>query len=343
MSQKVAIITGVTGQDGSYLSEFLLEKNYIVHGLLRRCSHVPTERIEHLLGNPHFHLHYCDITDAQSVFSTFKAIGEVNEVYNLAAQSHVQVSYQLPHYTAMADGVGALNVLNAIRDLGWSTTKFYQASTSELFGSSPPPQSETTPFHPRSPYAVAKMYAYWITVNYREAYGMFAVNGILFNHESPRRNITFVTRKVTRAVGEYVTKGTCNLVLGNLDAQRDWGHAKDYVEAMWLMLQQPSPLDLVIGTGETHSVRELVQTAFACAGIDVEFKGEGLEEVGIDKKNGKVVVQVDKRYFRPAEVENLQAAPQLAHQVLGWQPKYDFKSLVEDMVNHDLHKVQHIY
>lgn len=344
---KVAIITGVTGQDGSYLSEFLLEKGYTVHGLIRRCSHVPTERIEHLLSNPNYHLHYCDITDAQSVFSTLGAIGKQgmpDEVYNLAAQSHVQVSYQLPHYTAMADGVGALNVLNAIKDLGWTQkTKFYQASTSELFGSSPPPQSETTPFHPRSPYAVAKLYAYWITVNYREAYGMFAVNGILFNHESPRRNLSFVTRKVTRAVGEYIEKGTCNLVLGNLDARRDWGHAKDYVEAMWLMLQQPRPVDLVIGTGEMYSVRDLVQTAFSCAGVDVEFKGMGLDEIGIDKGNGKVIVRVDKRFFRPAEVENLQAAPHLARELLGWKPRYDFKELVKDMVTHDLHKVHHVY
>lgn len=356
---KIAIITGVTGQDGSYLSEFLLEQKYQVHGLLRRCSHVPTERIEHLMKHPHYHLHYCDLTDAQNVYSVLTTIYTQerdtipDEIYNLAAQSHVQVSFQLPQYTAATNALGTLNVLNAIKDLGWTTkTRFYQASTSELFGLSPPPQSETTPFHPRSPYAIAKLFAYWSTIHYREAHGMFAVNGILFNHESPRRNLSFVTRKITRAVGEYKETGKCNLVLGNLDAKRDWGHAKDYVKAMWQMLQLSTPIDLVIGTGETHTVREFVIEAFKCIGVNIIFKGCGLNEVGFvgnnnemddDHNNDEIIISVHQRYFRPTEVENLQANPQRARELLGWNPQYNFKELVQDMVKHDLHKINHIY
>jgi GDPmannose 4,6-dehydratase len=349
MTDLVAVITGVTGQDGSYLAEFLLEKGYHVHGLLRRTSNVPTERIELLVENRRFHLHYCDVSDSQNVHETLRTVEKIskhppNEIYNLAAQSDVQVSFVMPHYTSQVDAMGTLNILNAIKEMGWiGVTKFYQASASEMFGSSPPPQSETTPFHPRSPYAVAKLYAYWMTVHYREAYGMFAVNGILFNHESPRRGLNFVTRKVTRGVGKILRKEKSCLFLGNLSSCRDWGHAKDYVQAMWLMLQQPKPRDLVIGTGIKHSIRDLVVKAFQCVKIDIVFEGAGEDEVGIDKKTRQVVVRVDKKYFRPTEVENFLADPSRAKKILGWKPTYTFDTLIEEMVEHDCKQSQHTY
>lgn len=345
----VAIITGITGQDGSYLAEFLLEKGYHVHGWMRRTSHVPTERIEHLLKHPALTLHYCDVTDAQNVFETMRKIESLegrppDELYNLAAQSHVQVSFVMPAYTAQVDALGTLNILNTIKELKWlDRTRFYQASTSELFGSSPPPQNESTPFHPRSPYAVAKMYAYWITVNYREAFGMFAVNGILFNHESPRRAVNFVTRKITYGIGKIIRGELECLRLGNLNARRDFGHAKDYVRAMWLMLQQDQPKDMVLGTGETHSVREFAEKAFVCAGIVIEWHGSGLNELGVDSKTKKIVVRVDPQYFRPSEVDDLQADPATAKRLLGWEPEYTFDKLVEEMVRQDLKAHTHVY
>ena len=347
--KSVAIITGVTGQDGSYLSELLLDKGYKVHGLLRRCSHVPTERIEHLIGHENFRLHYADLADGQNILSVLQSIRKLedqipDEIYNLAAQSHVHVSFLMPAYTASTDGMGALHLLEAIRILEWTkVTRYYQASTSELFGSTPPPQSEKTPFHPRSPYAVAKLFAYWTTINYRESYGMFAVNGILFNHESPRRGVSFVTRKVTRAVGQIIRGELDCVKLGNLSSLRDWGHALDFVEAMWLMLQQEEPRDLVIGTGEAHSVRELVREAFSCVDIDVDFIGEGVDEVGVDRKTNRVLVKVSPEYFRPAEVENLQSNPKLAQTFLQWKAKYNFKQLIEEMVLHDLGEEAHVY
>lgn len=346
---KSAAIFGITGQDGSYLADFLLSKNYIVHGMLRRCSHVPTERIEHLLKHSRFHLHYCDLTDPQNIYEVLLRINKSDnkppdEIYNLAAQSHVQVSFAMPMYTAQVDALGQLSLLNAIKELQWTDqVKVYNAATSELFGSSPPPQNETTPFHPRSPYAVAKLYAYWITVNYREAYGLFAVNGILFNHESPKRNVSFVTRKITRAVGQIVRGESDCLRLGNLNAKRDWGHSKDYVRAMWMMLQQPTPRDMVIGTGESHTVREFVSKSFYYAGIDVEFSGSGVDEIGKDRKTGKVLVRVDPQYFRPSEVENLHSDPSLAKELLGWNPEYSFDDLVKEMVKHDLTPSHHKY
>ena len=345
----VAVITGVTGQDGSYLAEFLLNKGYSVHGLLRRTSNVPTERIEQLIENRKFRLHYCDVTDSQNVYEVLRNVEKLashppDEIYNLAAQSHVQVSFVMPHYTSQVDALGTLNLLNAIKEMGWSkTTRFYQASTSEMFGSSPPPQSETTPFHPRSPYAVAKLYAYWMTIQYREAHGMFAVNGILFNHESPRRGLNFVTRKVTRGVGQILRKEISCLFLGNLSSRRDWGHAKDYVRAMWLMLQQPKPHDLVIGTGISHSIRDLVVKAFRGINVEVVFEGEGVDEVGINKDTREVVVRVDRKYFRPTEVENLLADPRRAKKLLGWTPIYTFDSLIEEMVEHDCKQTRHTY
>lgn len=351
---RVAVISGVTGQDGSYLTEFLLKKGYNVHGLMRRTSHVPTERIEHLLKNTHLILHYCDVTDSQNIYETFRKIEHMeqhapDEIYNLAAQSHVQVSFSMPAYTAQADGLGTLYMLTAIKDLQWlDKTKFYQASTSELFGSSPPPQNETTPFHPRSPYSVAKLYAYWSVINFRESYNMFAVNGILFNHESERRGIIFVTRKITRAVGEYY-RNNYNmpnekiLTLGNIDSKRDWGYAKDYVEAMWIMLQQDKPLDLVIGTGESHSVREFVEESFKSLPLPKQIKwvGHGLDEVGII--DDKVVVSIDAKYFRNAEVENLLADPTKSEEILKWKPKTKFHDLVKIMIHHDLHTQRHVY
>ncbi|MBC7567429.1 MAG: GDP-mannose 4,6-dehydratase [Pedobacter sp.] len=356
---KVALITGVTGQDGAYLAEFLLKKGYFVHGLKRRSSLFNTDRIDHLYQDQHengvnFKLHFGDLTDSTNLIRIIQET-QPDEIYNLAAMSHVQVSFEMPEYTANADGIGTLRLLEALRILGLEKkTRIYQASTSELYGLvQEVPQSETTPFYPRSPYAVAKMYAYWITVNYREAYGMFACNGILFNHESPLRGETFVTRKITRAACKIVLGLQNCLYLGNLSAQRDWGHAKDYIEAMWLILQQDVPEDFVIATGVTTTVREFVKMSFSLLGIEVEFSGKDQYERGViidvdqelvlslglnDKhlKPGTVVVQVDEKYFRPTEVELLLGDPTKANTKLGWIPKYDLAALVQDMVTADL-------
>jgi len=351
MSQKVALITGVTGQDGAYLSEFLLEKGYIVHGIKRRSSLFNTERIDHLYQDPHvdnrnFILHYGDMTDSMNLTRIIQEV-QPDEIYNLAAMSHVAVSFDTPEYTANADGIGTLRILEAIRLLGLEKkTKVYQASTSELFGLvQEVPQKETTPFYPRSPYAVAKMYAYWITVNYREAYNIFACNGILFNHESPIRGETFVTRKITRATSRIVHGTQEKLYLGNLNAKRDWGHAKDYVRMMWMLMQADEPEDWVIATGITTSVRDFVKMAFGYCGIELEFKGEGVEEKGYVKactnpeyqlEIGKEVVAVDPKYFRPTEVDLLVGDASKAKEKLGWVPQYDLKALVEDMMAHDI-------
>lgn len=339
---KVALITGVTGQDGAYLAEFLLAKGYTVHGIKRRSSLINTDRIDHLYQDPHeknvrFHLHYGDLSDSTNIIRIVQEV-QPDEIYNLGAMSHVQVSFDSPEYTANVDAIGTLRILEAVRILGLTKkTKVYQASTSELYGLvQEVPQKETTPFYPRSPYAVAKMYGYWITVNYREAYDMYACNGILFNHESPIRGETFVTRKITRAAAKIALGLQEKLFLGNLDAKRDWGHAKDYVEAMWLMLQQDKPEDFVIATGVTTTVRDFVKLAFREAGIEVEFKGNGVEEVGFDKKTGKEIVAVDPRYFRPTEVELLIGDPTKANTKLGWKPKHDLASLVKDMMKSDL-------
>lgn len=339
---KVALITGITGQDGSYLAEFLLDKGYIVHGLQRRASISNTKRIDHLnehlfQDNLNFFLHYGDLTDSGNIIRIIKEI-EPDEIYNLAAQSHVQVSFDSPEYTANSDAVGTLRILEAIRILGLETkTRFYQASTSELYGKVQEiPQKETTPFYPRSPYGVAKLYAYWITVNYREAYNIYACNGILFNHESPRRGETFVTRKITLAVSAIKKGIQEKLYLGNLDAKRDWGFAGDYVEAMWLMLQQDEPDDFVIGTGETHSVREFTELAFKEAGIDIIWEGEGVNEVGKDASTGRILVQVDPKYYRPAEVDLLISDPSKAESKLGWKTKVGFEELVKMMIESDL-------
>lgn len=335
----VALITGITGQDGSYLAELLLEKGYTVHGIVRRSSSVTTSRIESLYRDRHAEgsrllLHYGDLIDGNSMLQLLAQI-KPDEVYNLAAQSHVQVSFETPCYTSMVDGAGVQLLLENLRALGLHTTcKVYQASTSELFGSSPPPQNELTPFYPRSPYAVAKLFGYWSVVNHRESYGTFAVNGILFNHESERRGITFVTRKITRAVAAIVSGKQQKLYLGNLNAKRDWGYAKDYVEAMWLMLQQEVPRDMVIATGESHSVREFVEAAFECAGHKVTWRGEGVDERGFVDGFGEVVV-VHSDHFRPCEVENLHGDPSLARAALNWEPKTSFKELVRKMVAHD--------
>ncbi|MGE5519619.1 MAG: GDP-mannose 4,6-dehydratase [Candidatus Dadabacteria bacterium] len=350
---KTALITGITGQDGAYLAELLLKKGYMVHGVKRRSSLINTDRIDNLYQDPHeqnvkFKLHYGDLTDSTNLIRIIQET-QPDEIYNLAAMSHVKVSFDTPEYTANADGVGALRLLEAIRILGLEKkTKFYQASTSELYGLvQEVPQSEKTPFYPRSPYGVAKLYAYWIVVNYREAYNLFACNGILFNHESPLRGETFVTRKVTRAVAAIAMGLQDCLFLGNLDAQRDWGHAKDYVKAMWLMLQQETPEDFVIATGKTTKVREFVRMAFAEAGITVEFTGEGVEEKGIitacndayQLPIGKQVVSIDPNYFRPTEVELLIGDSSKAKQKLGWESEYDLKMLVKEMVAADLKRV----
>lgn len=337
---KKALITGITGQDGSYLAELLLEKGYIVHGLVRRSSSFNRSRIEHIKFKDgeykdRFFLHYGDLTDSSNLNRILEKI-EPEEIYNLAAQSHVKVSFEVPEYTAEVDAIGTLRLLDAIRETKIGA-KFYQASTSELFGKVQEiPQKETTPFYPRSPYAVAKLYAYWITVNYREAYNLFACNGILFNHESPRRGETFVTRKITLDIAKILKGEKDRLILGNLNAKRDWGYAGDYVEAMWLILQQDTPDDYVIATGETHSVREFCELAFKYVGIDIIWEGEGLEEKGIDKKTGKILVEVDPEYFRPTEVEFLLGDPTKAKQKLGWTPKVKFEELVKMMIEHDL-------
>ncbi|MEA5257750.1 GDP-mannose 4,6-dehydratase [Arcicella aquatica] len=348
---KKALITGITGQDGAYLAELLLSKGYEVHGIKRRSSLINTARIDHLYEDLHedgvkFIMHYGDLSDSTNIIRIIQEV-QPDEIYNLGAMSHVKVSFDEPEYTAQVDGIGTLRILEAVRLLGLvEKTKIYQASTSELYGLvQEVPQSETTPFYPRSPYAVAKMYGFWITVNYREAYNMFAVNGILFNHESPLRGETFVTRKITRAVSQIALGQQEKLYLGNLDAQRDWGHAKDYVEAMWLILQQDVPEDYVIATGITTRVREFVRMAFAELGIEVEFSGEGVDEIGtiVSCSNplyqveiGKVVVNVDARYFRPTEVELLIGDPTKSKTKLGWVPKYDLPALVKDMMQSDI-------
>jgi len=344
MSQtnKVALITGITGQDGAYLAELLLKKGYTVHGVKRRASLFNTDRIDHLYQNPHvdntkFQLHYGDLTDSTNLIRIIQQV-QPDEIYNLAAMSHVAVSFDTPEYTANADGIGTLRILEAIRILGLERkTRFYQASTSELYGLVQEiPQKETTPFYPRSPYAVAKMYAYWITVNYREAYGIYACNGILFNHESPIRGETFVTRKITRALARIKLGLQDCLYLGNMDSLRDWGHAKDYVEMQWLMLQQDHPEDFVIATGVQYSVREFVTIAAKELSIEVRWEGEGVEEKGYDAETGKCIVQVDPRYFRPTEVETLLGDPTKARQKLGWTPTTSFHELVAEMVREDL-------
>ncbi len=341
-SGKVALIAGVTGQDGAYLAEFLLSKGYVVHGVKRRSSSFNTERIDHLIHDPHeqgvsFHLHYGDVTDATNIIRIVQET-QPDEIYNLAAQSHVQVSFETPEYTANADGLGTLRLLEAIRILSLeSKTHFYQASTSELFGKAQEtPQRETTPFYPRSPYAAAKLYAHWITVNYREAYGMHASNGILFNHESPIRGETFVTRKITRAVAAIKYGLQQKLFLGNLDALRDWGHARDFAEGMWLILQQDKPDDYVLATGESHSVREFVEKAFAHIDKTIVWRGTGVEEKGIEKATGEVLVEVDPRYFRPTEVDALLGDASKARAKLGWRHKTTFDILVTDMMQADL-------
>ncbi|BAZ92993.1 GDP-mannose 4,6-dehydratase [Thiohalobacter thiocyanaticus] len=339
---KVALITGITGQDGAYLAEFLLEKGYEVHGLKRRASSFNTDRIDHLYQDPHvsdrhFILHYGDLTDSTNLIRIIQQV-QPDEIYNLAAQSHVAVSFETPEYTANADALGTLRLLEAIRILGLEKkTKFYQASTSELFGKVQEiPQKETTPFYPRSPYAVAKLYAYWICVNYREAYGIYACNGILFNHESPIRGETFVTRKITRAIARIKLGLQDKLYLGNLDAKRDWGHAKDYVRMQWLMLQQDEPDDYCIATGVQYSVRDFVNAACSEVGIQLDWQGEGVDEKGIDRKSGQVLVEVDPRYFRPTEVETLLGDPSKAKQQLGWVPEISFDEMVAEMVREDI-------
>jgi GDPmannose 4,6-dehydratase len=344
--KKVALITGITGQDGAYLAQFLLEKDYEVHGIKRRSSQFNTGRIDHLYKDQHetnvnFFLHYGDMIDSTNLIRIIQQV-QPDEIYNLAAQSHVQVSFETPEYTANADGLGTLRILEAIRILGLEKkTKFYQASTSELYGLvQETPQKETTPFYPRSPYAVAKLYGYWITVNYREAYNMFACNGILFNHESPLRGETFVTRKITRAVARIKLGLQKKLYLGNLDAKRDWGYAKDYVEAMWLILQQERPEDFVVATGQTQKVREFVELAFREVGIIIVWQGNGIDEKGIDKATGNVIVEVDSRYFRPTEVDLLLGDSSKAKEKLGWQPKTSLAELVSMMVKDDLKSAQ---
>ena len=353
MSQhkKVALITGITGQDGAYLAELLLSKNYVVHGIKRRSSLINTQRIDHLYEDPHvnssnFHLHYGDLSDSTNIIRIIQDV-QPDEIYNLGAMSHVKVSFDEPEYTAQVDGIGTLRILEAVRLLGMTKkTKIYQASTSELYGLvQEVPQSEKTPFYPRSPYAVAKLYGYWITVNYREAYDMFAVNGILFNHESPLRGETFVTRKITRGVAQIALGQQDKLYLGNLDAKRDWGHAKDYVEAMWLILQQEKPEDFVIATGITTTVRDFIRMAFSEVGIEIKFSGEGVNEIATiaacnnplyQVEIGKEIVAVDPRYFRPTEVELLIGDPTKAKEKLGWKLQYDLPALVKDMMASDV-------
>ena len=341
MTSKTALITGVTGQDGAYLAELLLSKGYTVHGIKRRSSSFNTARVDHLYVDPHecgtrFFMHYGDLTDATNLIRIVQET-QPDEIYNLAAQSHVQVSFETPEYTANSDALGTLRLLEAVRILGiQEKARFYQASTSELYGKvQEVPQKETTPFYPRSPYAAAKLYAYWITVNYREAYGMHASNGILFNHEGPTRGETFVTRKITRAVAAIDLGKQDRLYLGNLDAKRDWGHARDYVEGMWRILQQPAGDDYVLATGEMHAVREFVELAFAEIGRTIVWKGEEADEVGIDAKTGKILVSIDARYFRPTEVDELLGDPSKAHAKLGWHHKTTFRELVAEMVASD--------
>lgn len=341
---KIALITGITGQDGSYLAEFLLDKGYIVHGVIRRSSSFNTGRINHLYNdkeilNKKLFLHYGDLADSSNLNRLIEKI-KPNEIYNLGAQSHVKVSFEVPEYTADIDGIGILRFLDAIKETGIDT-KFYQASTSELYGKAQEiPQTEKTPFYPRSPYAVAKLYAYWIIKNYREAYGIFAVNGILFNHESPRRGETFVTRKITRAVARIKEGLQEKLFLGNLDAKRDWGYAKEYVEGMWLMLQQDEAKDYVLATNETHTVREFVELSFKHVGIDIIWKGIAENEVGINKESGAILVEINSRYYRPTEVDLLLGDASMAKKELGWEPKVKFNDLVSIMIEADWKKVK---
>ena len=346
MSDKIALITGATGQDGAYLAELLLSKGYVVHGIKRRSSSFNTERVDHLYQDPHernvrFTLHYGDMTDATNLIRVIQET-QPTEIYNLAAQSHVQVSFETPEYTANADALGPLRLLEAIRILGLENrTRFYQASTSELYGYVREiPQRETTPFYPRSPYGVAKLYGFWITTNYREAYGMHASNGILFNHEGPTRGETFVTRKITRAAAAIELGLQDRFYLGNLDAVRDWGHARDYVEGMWMIVQQDEPDDYVLATGERHSVREFVEKAFACVGRSLEWQGSGKDEKGIEARSGQVLIEVDARYFRPTEVDLLVGDPSKARKRLGWRHKTSFDAMVKEMVAADLAAVR---
>ncbi len=347
MTKRVALITGVTGQDGSHLAELLLEKGYIVHGIKRRTSLLNTDRIDHLYsdlherGNPFF-IHYGDLTDVSNLVHILKKT-KPTEIYNLGAQSHVQVSFEGPQYALMTNAMGALNLLEAIRILDMEEkVRFYQASSSEMFGSSPPPQNEQTPFQPRSPYAIAKLYAFWATVNYRDAYNMHASNGILFNHESANRGETFVTRKITRAVAAIAHGAQDRLYLGNLDARRDWGHAADYMEGAWLMLQQTKPDDYVLASGEAHSVREFVEHAFFEIGCEVEWRGKGINEVGLDRRTGRTLVQVDIRYFRPTEVDCLIGDWSKARRLLGWKPRTGFRKLITEMVAADIAALKEI-
>ena len=338
----IALITGITGQDGSYLSELLLEKNYLVYGIIRRSSSINTNRIEHVFKNKNLILKYGDLSDGTCLIEILSEIKnnynfEILEIYNLGAMSHVKVSFEVPEYTADIDAMGTLRILNAIRSSGLENkTKFYQASTSELYGKvMEVPQKETTPFYPRSPYGVAKLYAHWITKNYRESYNMFSCSGILFNHESPRRGPTFVTRKITRGLNMILNGEREKLILGNLDAKRDWGHAKDYVQGMWLILQQEKPDDYVLSTNEFHSVREFVEKAFKLKGFNIKWKGEGINEIGYDENTGKELIFVSEKYFRPAEVEELLGDSTKARTILGWKPEYTFDKLVEEMVLED--------
>jgi GDPmannose 4,6-dehydratase len=343
---KKALITGITGQDGSYLAELLLEKGYEVHGLIRRASNFNTHRIDHIYRDPHKHngklfLHFGDLSDSSNLNRLLSKI-QPDEIYHLGAQSHVRVSFDIPEYTGDVTGLGTIRILDAMREVGLSKTKFYQASSSEMFGKALEiPLKETTPFHPRSPYGVAKVYAYWITRNYRESYGMFAVNGILFNHESERRGETFVTRKITEGLARIKLGKEEKLYLGNLDAKRDWGHAKDYVYGMWLMLQHEEPDDFILATNESHSVREFVEETGKVLGMDIIWKGKGLKEKGIDKKTGKTIVEIDPKYFRPAEVDVLQGDYSKAKKKLGWKPKIKFKELVRMMTESDLENERH--
>ena len=333
---KKAFITGVTGQDGSYLAELLLEKGYEVHAIVRRSSIFNTKRVDHLLDDNNFHTYWGDLSDSSNLNRLLKII-QPDEVYNLGAQSHVGVSFEVPEYTAEVDGIGTIRLLDAIRDTE-TDCRFYQASTSELFGGIPgtEPQNELTPFYPKSPYGAAKLYGYWVTVNYRESYGMYACNGILFNHESPRRGENFVTKKITKAVAMIHQERQKLLRLGNIDSIRDWGHAKDFVEAQWLMLQQDSPIDYVIATGESHTVREFAELAFKEIDVDIEWVGKGVSERGINTKSGEVVVEVDEKYFRPSEVEVLIGDPSKAKKELGWEVKISLKEMIKEMVEHDL-------
>ena len=344
MADSVALITGVTGQDGARLAEYLLERGYVVHGVVRRASSINTKRIDHLYVDPHepgvrFFLHYGDLTDATNLIRLVRQV-RPNEIYNLGAQSHVKVSFETPEYTANSDALGTLRLLEALRILGLEReVRFYQASTSEMFGNAPPPQNETTPFRPRSPYAAAKLYAYWISVNYREAYGMHVCNGIAFNHEGPTRGETFVTRKISRAVAAMARGARQTLYLGNLDARRDWGHVDDYVDGMWRILNHPRADDYVLATGEAHSVREFVERAFAVVDVEIVWEGSGLEERGRDAASGAVLVRIDPRYIRPTEVDCLVGDAGKARKALGWRPRVAFDSLVSDMVRTDLRRI----